>query len=896
MSYLQSAPTYDNVKAPPGYIPGRGRGATGFQTRSDIGNASGPAGAAPTVSEGGQFDSFSGFNQQSKGGTYDKEDDDADKIYDEIDERMKARREKKRKREEMDQSAKAKNKKEEEGDITAAVNISDQFADLKSKLKEVSTAEWEAIPDVGDYSLKYKQKRREEIFTPLPDNVLASAASASESSKVDESASVGTASTLSGLASSRGKLMSMNLDKMSDSVSGQTVIDPKGYLTSLASEKISTAAEIGDIKKARLLLKSVRDTNPKHGPGWIAAARVEEHAGKKVIARKIIRDGCAACPDSEDVWVEGVRLQESPQASRTLVKEALLKLPHSVKLWLTATDLETGELERKKVLRKALESVPNSVKLWKAAIEMEDVDDARIMLGRAVECCPKSVDMWLAYARLETYKNAKAVLNNARKNLPAELAIWIAAAKLEESQNNLSTVDKVVSKAVQLLTLGRNIIVKRSQWLTEAEACERAGAPHTCGSIVRHCIGFNVDVEDRLRVWCGDAKQAMDRGMFIAARAIYSYTLKEFSTKRSVWLQAIELEKMHGTQEELFSVLRMAVTSVPHAEILWLMFAKEKWISGDIANAREILTEAFKANPNSEQVWLAAAKLEWENDELARARALYKRAREQSPTAKVWMKSALLERESGNFQHALSLLSEGRKKYPNFAKFYLMGFQICESTGDEEKLKDWFNQGTIFCPTCVDLFIIAAKYEESKKFTAKARSILEVARLKNGESEVLWLESVRLERRIENEKGATMLMAKALQKFPCSGILWAEDIRTSPRADQKRKSKDAIKNCNDDPHVILAVARLFEIENKIDKARKWLSRAVALDPELGDAWAYAYFFERQHGDEGKALDVARAAEKAEPRKGQLWNQYAKLTENRRKSITEKLKIVTDSLL
>lgn len=36
----------------------------------------------------------------------------------------------------------------------------------------VSQSEWEAIPDVGDYSLKYKQSKRREIFTPMPDHVI----------------------------------------------------------------------------------------------------------------------------------------------------------------------------------------------------------------------------------------------------------------------------------------------------------------------------------------------------------------------------------------------------------------------------------------------------------------------------------------------------------------------------------------------------------------------------------------------------------------------------------------------------------------------------------------------------------------------------------------------------
>ena len=42
---------------------------------------------------------------------------------------------------------------------------------------------------------------------------------------------------------------------------------------------MTSDSEIADIKKARLLLKSVITTNPRHAPGWIAAARLEELAG-----------------------------------------------------------------------------------------------------------------------------------------------------------------------------------------------------------------------------------------------------------------------------------------------------------------------------------------------------------------------------------------------------------------------------------------------------------------------------------------------------------------------------------------------------------------------------------------------------------------------------------------
>ena len=91
----------------------------------------------------------------------------------------------------------------------------------------------------------------------------------------------------------------------------QTSIDPKGYLTSLDSVVLKTDAEIGDIKRARMLFDSLVKSNPKHAPGWIAAARLEEHAGRKVAARKLIKAGCEQCQKSEDIWLEAARLHVS---------------------------------------------------------------------------------------------------------------------------------------------------------------------------------------------------------------------------------------------------------------------------------------------------------------------------------------------------------------------------------------------------------------------------------------------------------------------------------------------------------------------------------------------------------------------------------------------------------
>lgn len=40
------------------------------------------------------------------------------------------------------------------------------------------------------------------------------------------------------------------------------------------------------------------------------------------------------------------------------------------------------------------------------------------------------------------------------------------------------------------------------------------------------------------------------------------------------------------------------------------MYAKHKWVQGDVDGARRILNEAFSSLPGNEQIWLAAVKLE----------------------------------------------------------------------------------------------------------------------------------------------------------------------------------------------------------------------------------------------------------------------------------------------
>ncbi|RWR92044.1 Ubiquitin domain-containing protein [Cinnamomum micranthum f. kanehirae] len=408
-----------NTKPPPNYVAGLGRGATGFTTRSDIGparaapdlpdrsattigGASGPAGrgrgkgGGPDADDGEDDDADEkGYDENQKfdefegndvglfaSAEYDEDDKEADAVWESIDKRMDSRRKDRRE---------ARLKQEIEKYRASNPKITEQFADLKRKLYTVSAEEWDSIPEMGDYSLRNKKKRFES-FVPVPDTLLEKARQEKEhvTALDPKSRSAGGTETpwaqtpvtdLTAVGEGRGTVLSLKLDRLSDSVSGLTVVDPKGYLTDLKSMKINSDAEISDIKKARLLLKSVTQTNPKHPPGWIAAARLEEVAGKIHIARQLIQKGCEECPKNEDVWLEACRLA-NPEEAKAVIAKGVKAIPNSVKLWMQAAKLEQDDANKSRVLRKGLEHIPDSVRLWKAVVELANEEDARLLLSR----------------------------------------------------------------------------------------------------------------------------------------------------------------------------------------------------------------------------------------------------------------------------------------------------------------------------------------------------------------------------------------------------------------------------------------------------------------------------------------------------------------------------------
>jgi len=256
--------TFIGLPAPLGYVPGLGRGATGFTTRSDIGPARdaddapedrhpAPAAKKKKTDEeeeedlnDANYDEFEGYGGSLCGkDPYDKDDEEADEIYYSIDVRMDEKRRdhrEKRMKEELEKYRMERPK------------IQQQFSDLKRDLAEVTFDDWSNLPEVGDARNKRQRNPRTEKFTPVPDSVLSqNRAMADSTTSIDKrEQKYGGLSTpfpgdmtpgfgtpagdidMKKIGQARNTLMNIKLTQVSDSVSGQTVVDPKGYLTDLS--------------------------------------------------------------------------------------------------------------------------------------------------------------------------------------------------------------------------------------------------------------------------------------------------------------------------------------------------------------------------------------------------------------------------------------------------------------------------------------------------------------------------------------------------------------------------------------------------------------------------------------------------------------------------------------
>jgi pre-mRNA-processing factor 6 len=324
---------------------------------------------------------------------------------------------------------------------------------------------------------------------------------------------------------------------------------------------------------------------------------------------------------------------------------------------------------------------------------------------------------------------------------------------------------------------------------------------------------------------------------------------------------------------------------------LWLLYAREKWHSGDPEGARTVLGRSFEALPGNENLYTRAVDFEVDAGNYEQARDFLQVARSSAATDRIFMKSAVLERQLENYETAIDIVNQGLQNWPGSWKLHAIKGQIYEQLSKLKEAQEAFSIGTRAAPKAPVLFLLLSRLQEKQGAVVKARSTLDRGRQQNPKSEQVLLEQVRLERRQNNTNAAQQLMAGALQQCPNSGLLWAEKImHLEGRTQRKPRALEAIKKVEKDPLLFVVVARIFWAERRLDKAATWFTKAVVLDPNFGDAWVWYYKFLLQHGTEEKKAEVLSKAAMAEPKHGEIWQAVAKDPKNARKSVEDILKI------
>jgi len=244
---------------------------------------------------------------------------------------------------------------------------------------------------------------------------------------------------------------------------------------------------------------------------------------------------------------------------------------------------------------------------------------------------------------------------------------------------------------------------------------------------------------------------------------------------------------------------------------------------------------------------------------------------------RIWIKSVILEQLVDDSFSQRRLLYIGIQKHPTFWELWIMlaQLEIKEEAFCAARLA--FISSLKICPHIKQLWLNYSKLEEKLGNLSRARAILEQSLLKSPKDDHLWLASISLEIRTQNKKASEGKLALALQQCPRSGLLWSQAIIMTAKSQRKSKCADALNLCDNDPLVTSAVAQLFWTGHKYDRARAWLMKAVALNPRIGDLWAYLYHFELQHGTKEQQIEVVRKCQAAEPNQGVMWCEILETT-------------------
>lgn len=916
----------DNRKAflyqdpPEGYVAGIGRGAAGFVTSADKGLR-----IEPGVDFNQDNDDKGDENLEAENNDEDREDEatgllasniekvskddeEADKVFDGIEKRMKMRNK--------------KANKVTENSLAVDNQTKENFTDLKRSLADISNEEWMMLPEASDFTRKNKRTRLFEKlhqrFYAAPDTMIAGAGSfdSNKTGVLQEPTDFGS------ISQAREKLLSSHLDNLAPRAD---TTDANDLLDSMAD----TSTKIADFEKGREILASLRRAEPFKANSWIASARLELENHKYAAAKRLITEGCKKVPRNPDIWLESLAIHnkssDGSKVCKGIVSEGLKYNLTSEDLWLKAFELEnTSDFgTRRATLMRGLEYLTSSASLWRRLIDMEQEPQvAKKLLSKAIEFCPQEWDLWLSLINISDYGEAKVLLNRARKLMPTNHLVWVTATKLEEREDPKVTalqIATILAKGFKQLLNSSSSSLSNSlnirDWLAEAATAQREGFTKTSIAIIRNTfdLGEPSEFSEKIASWTREANQLIKDSNIETAKHIYDYIIEKYPHHIKVWASLLNLLKSNTNFDlnVLHHYYDRAIELNPEREIFPLMYAKDLWLlDGDVGKARELLKETSNKMLESEAVWFARIKLEIRNNNYEEAKKLSTDSVKTLPrsSARVWYKHIhlmrFLNRVNPIDHYADSILSicgEAIEIFPDEDKLYLQKGQILRDDLKEiQAAKEVFSLGARQFGKSVPLWISLSQVEEQNlKSPVKARSTLDKAIFLNPENDVLWYEKVNVEIRHNNIAIAKQTTNKALKLYPHSPILWIQHLKLLEKNSQRKNAfVDALKNTQNSPLIMLNIGIFLFLEGKFAKAKSWFNRSLKEDPCNGDIWGWLYVFIKRHESDIELHNLREEFEnmKDDINRGDTYVKVTKLVENLNATSEDILNLLSEELI
>jgi pre-mRNA-processing factor 6 len=707
--------------------------------------------------------------------------------------------------------------------------------------------QWANLPEP---KFNVKKKTKKANFLPTPDSIIIN-------SFQDGAMTSGVVSTLN---TPKEKLLSSSLDKSKNTI-GFSSVDPEGYLTRLDSLD-SSNQEIQDLKKLRLMMRSLINTNPNQPQSWLAASRIEEKDFNIKAAKEILQEACIKCPDSEDIWIEAARL-ETHEKSKKILSKASTLLPKSIKIWIASADKETNPQLKINILKKALENNPESVRLWKEIVSISSESEAKKYLEKAVICAPHSLDLWLALAKLEPYKQACKTLNSARKQLPSEPIIWIAAAKLEETQGNLNNVNELIKRGIKTLS-SNGVEIIRNDWIKEIISLEKGQSFVTAQCILKNFLHLGIDQEQKLQTWIQDLKFLKESECKQSFRYFYSLAVNYFPNNKTLWKSVIEIEKTLGDQDIIKNLLNDACIKCETSAKLWLQLMELTQADGIF----ELFNAAIAKRPDKAVIYLSAYSHLIKAYNYPDAEEVLKLGLKNCNCPKLVRKSISFYSFLSNTTLAKEIGLKGIQDFPNDPDLIIKVSEIC----DTAQSRDLLTSSCSLLPESGKLWISLSRLEETAKNDLKARYVLEKGRSISNDV-LVYLHSIEFELRKNNLKAAELILNKGLQIFPSQGRLWSYAISMADPKVKKTKIAEALEKSSNCPYLLLSVAEVFQSDRKFEKSRTWYQKALNKGNWLGDIWIKYYSMEKLLKEDQKAEAILSKSLDVKIHKGKLWKAF-----------------------